>query len=444
MRRFSPSANTLAQYASYVVAVIFVLLPFHALFTTWLGSHFGHLDLFRIWKELLIVVLLPIATYLVWVNPQLRLWIKKNWLPRLIFGYTVLSMVLGLLARAAGRVNSVALIYGLLANLRYLGFFLLTFVLASHSAMLKQHWRKLVLMPGIIVVVFGLLQRTLLPYDFLRHFGYGPTTIPAYQTVDQKIQYQRIQSTLKGANPLGAYLVVLVTLILGLKAKRRWLQAVTLVATLVVLFFTYSRSAYIGAAMSAVLLLYWRMQKTTWRQTITVLTAGVVVVAGLSIVALRHNRVVENTFFHTDNTSKSSQSSNAGRATALKGGLHDIIHEPLGRGPGTAGPESVRNNHPARLAENYYLQIGQEVGIAGLVLFLAINVVVAQALWLRRADPLARILLASLVGITCINLLSHAWSDDTLALLWWGLGGLALAPDILKQKKYGHSKEKTA
>jgi hypothetical protein len=44
--------------------------------------------------------------------------------------------------------------------------------------------------------------------------------------------------------------------------------------------------------------------------------------------------------------------------------------------------------------------------------------------------------LASLIGISVINLVSHAWMDDTLSLLWWGLAGIALAPAIIKGKHY--------
>ncbi|HEU4984309.1 MAG TPA: hypothetical protein VFT58_01605, partial [Nitrososphaera sp.] len=75
----------------------------------------------------------------------------------------------------------------------------------------------------------------------------------------------------------------------------------------------------------------------------------------------------------------------------------------------------------------------QEVGVVGLLLFIAINVQAAALLWLRRNNVLARILLASLVGITLVNFLSHAWTDETTSLLWWGLAGLALAPALPKQ-----------
>ena len=103
------------------------------------------------------------------------------------------------------------------------------------------------------------------------------------------------------------------------------------------------------------------------------------------------------------------------------------MREPFGRGVGTAGPASVYNRGKGRVAENYFIQIGQEAGWIGLMLFLLINAGVGYLLWVRRADPLALSLLAGLIGLSFVNLLSHAWSDDTLAYVWWGLAGIAMA-----------------
>ena len=60
-------------------------------------------------------------------------------------------------------------------------------------------------------------------------------------------------------------------------------------------------------------------------------------------------------------------------------------------------------------------------------MFVLINAGVGYLLWLRRADPLALTLFASLIGLTLVNMLSHAWADDTLAYVWWGLAGVAMA-----------------
>jgi hypothetical protein len=119
----------------------------------------------------------------------------------------------------------------------------------------------------------------------------------------------------------------------------------------------------------------------------------------------------------------------------MKSGLHDVLHQPFGRGPGSAGPASVYNNHPPRIAENYYIQVAQETGWVGLLLFLLINAGVGYLLYVRRRDPLAVMLYGSLIGISFINLLSHAWADDTLAYVWWGLAGVAMVPLPEAQKQ---------
>jgi hypothetical protein len=72
------------------------------------------------------------------------------------------------------------------------------------------------------------------------------------------------------------------------------------------------------------------------------------------------------------------------------------------------------------IAENYYLQVGQEVGWLGLGLFVVILGTIAWRLWYQKTELLAVLLLASLAGISLVNFLNHAWTDDTLSLLWWG------------------------
>ena len=71
----------------------------------------------------------------------------------------------------------------------------------------------------------------------------------------------------------------------------------------------------------------------------------------------------------------------------------------------------------------------------GMAMIAAIMFLVAKELWQRRDDNLARILLASFIGLTFINLISHAWTDDTLSYLFWGLAGIACAPTLVKPKR---------
>ena len=425
----SPSISKVANILSLIIAGILVLLPFHAVFTTWIGSNVQNLDLIRIWKEIILFAVTPLAFWVGWKQPKLKKWLTESWIVRLFGIYILLHLIVGAWALKAGNLSAEALIYSLIINLRFIGFFIICYLAASSSKVLKDNWRSILLIPAGIVIFFGLIQKFLLPYDFLRHFGYGPSTIPAYQTVDSNIDYRRIQSTLRGANPLGAYLVLIIPALL-LLIKSEFLKVAALASAFIVLFFTYSRSAWVGTVIAIGIILLWsirRVKKLPW------ILGAVLTCVTVGFLLASNNQAAEKTILHS-NDSSVSESSNSVRLDSLKRGASDIIHEPLGRGPGTAGPASTRNDQSARISENYYLQIGQEVGVVGMILFAGINVLVGLELWKRKNEVLPRILLASLAGLTFVDMLSHAWTDDTLCYLWWGFAGIALAP-LAKTKK---------
>lgn len=290
-----------------------------------------------------------------------------------------------------------------------------------------------------------MLQKFLLPYDFLRHFGYGKGIIAAFHTIDNDPDLVRLQSTLRGPNPLGAYLVLTIPVLWfskdgSWKQAKRWLL---IAVSVTVLFFTYSRSAEIGLALTLGLLAWWEINRRTsnlqglslQRRQLAVFVSAILILVIGGLYVFRNSQTVQETFLHDSPVVSSAQTSNEVRFESISKAASDVIHQPLGRGPGTAGPASARNDHPARISENYFLQIGQEVGVIGITLFIAINILVAKELLRRRADMLARILLAALVGLTFVNLLSHAWADDTLSYLWWGLAGIAVAiPAVISKK----------
>ncbi len=422
----------ISAYATGLLALVCVVVPFHAFLTVWAGASFGSYTVWRAWPEILLGVLVVLAVVVVWRRPEQFKVLRRDPLLACIGAYAALHVAIGLWALVAQRVNLIALLDGLVLNLRPVLFLAVGWIVGLQNGWLHQNWRKVLIVPATVVVVFGLLQIFVLPPDFLRHFGYGPVTIPAYETVDQKLDYVRVQSTLRGANPLGAYVVVALVALAAVGWRRRttWIKgllAADVVGAIVVLMYTYSRSAYLGAA-TALGVFAWLSIKNHRMKQYLVLGATTVLLFGAGVtITLRNNDHIQNTFFHTDEHSQSAHSSNQDRSSALQNGLRDMVHQPLGTGPGTAGPASVHNNHTVRLAENYFLQIGQEVGWLGLGLFVVISLLVAAKLWAQKTDPLARLLLASLVGITLVNMLSHAWTDETLAIIWWSLAGVALA-----------------
>ncbi|KKU20431.1 MAG: hypothetical protein UX30_C0001G0039 [Candidatus Saccharibacteria bacterium GW2011_GWA2_46_10] len=430
---FRPST---AEKLSWIVAAILVLLPFHALLTTWAGSNLGHLDLFRIWKEIILTLILPLAAYLAWTSPQIKHWLLNSWVTRLFGVYILLHAILGVWALLTDKTTGSAVVYSLIVNLRFVGFWLICAVLAARSDFLEKHWQKILIIPAAVVIIFGIFQALALPMDFLRHFGYGPETIPAFQTVDSKPELQRIQSTLRGANPLGAYLVLIIPAVLLIVRQNRIFQVGLLIGAIYGLYYTYSRSAWLGLGLALITLLVMsRKIKLTKQLLAAGVLAALIVLAG-TLQFLRTNQSVQDALLHTSQTSNVAVTSNEARLSAMRQGASDVTSEPLGRGPGTAGPASFRNEgHQPRISENYFLQIGQEVGILGMAMIAAIMFLVAKELWQRRDDNLARILLASFIGLTFINLISHAWTDDTLSYLFWGLAGIACAPTLVKPKR---------
>lgn len=435
------AVDSLTRYGSYAAAVVLMLAPFGALLTTWLGSNFGHLDVFRIWKELIMIPLTLMALWLLVKSPEVLEWLKKSKLLNLILLYVGWNILATIFALWTDKVNSSAAIYALLVNSRFLIFFIVTLVLATRSEFLPSNWKKLVMWPAAAVCLFAALQIFVLPNDFLTHFGYGDTTIPAFHAIDQKDGFQRAQSTLRGPNPLGAYLVIILSAVSAWAYSKRFHDAKLnglLLIVVLALFLSHSRSAWLGSLLAVGLFAWWSMNHQKYKKLLTVGLVGLAIIAGATL-QLRNNDYFQNVVFHTDENSLSSDSSNEDRADALRQGFEDVVSEPWGRGPGTAGPASFRNDHSPRIAENYYLQIGQELGIFGMTAFLAVNLLVAFALW-RRHDQMSMILIASLAGITLINMLSHAWADDTLAYVWWGLAGIALArpQTVILNKKRKH------
>jgi len=432
-KSLAQKTNRLATYMAVVILVVFLLLPFHALLTTWAASNFGYVDQFKVWKEAIILLLSLGCVVLLIIDKPLRQQFFKSKLAGLIALYILLGLLRTIYGYSQGALGLEAIAFGVIGEWRYLAFFLVVGLVTARSNLLQRLWPFAVIAPATVVVLFGLLQQFVLDKNFLAHFGYGPGTIPPYQSVDQKTGFARIQSTLRGPNPLGAYLTMIVTFVTGLFYRfksYRFSFGFLGVASIILMFYTYSRSAWVGLVIS---LATWSIlviqNKKVLKLTMIAGVVGLICLAA-AVYSLRHNNYVQNVFFHTDETSMSGTSTNFLRTQAITDGLKDVIDYPLGQGLGSAGPPSARSTAP-NIAENYYIQVAQETGIIGLLIYLAITVGVAYRLFERRDQLLCQVLFASLIGLSAINLVSHAWMDDTISLMWWGLAAIALTPVII-------------
>ena len=283
----------------------------------------------------------------------------------------------------------------------------------------------------------------ILPTNFLNQFGYEQgVTIDPMINIDEQPDQTRIMSTLRGPNPLGAYLLLPGTVAFILIVKKfTWLKKrltvrsktqlltsiIALMLLIVALYGSHGRAAWIGFAVSiGICLLAVLPQKIK----IFVGIAGILVasLAGIGIYTYRHTPFVQTVILHDNPETGAELTSNDAHIAAARQGLEDIAERPLlGCGPGCAGPASFYNEQSGiNLAENYFIQIGQQVGVGGVVLFLLICMLIGKELWQRRKSSLGLALFASLIGISVANVLLHVWADDTLAYVWWGLAGALL------------------
>ncbi len=426
---------------------IMILLPFHAFISTWGGTTIGPLWAWKAWKEVLLATLVVLGFAQCFIDRELLGTLWHSWVTRLIVVYGILHVVIALVV---GNQTD-ALVFGLAINLRIVSFLLVSEIVAYYLTPSRRELLYILLIPAGGVVLFGLLQMFVLPYDFLSWFGYKTNvTIAPYNTIDQQLNQLRAMSTLRGPNPLGAYLILpgIVLFWMTLEYLRKYrkkhltpdlvrlvIATSAFISLLVVLYSSHSRSAWLGFMAALGLYIFMRVSRTFKLALLGIGVVGMLLVGG-GIYQYRNTPFVQNVILHDNPEIGPEETSNQGHIDSLKQAVSDIAERPLtGCAPGCAGPASFYDEDGARLAENYYLQVGQEVGLLGLLLFAGISVLVGLELYRRRLNSMALILFVTLIGISVANLLLHVWADDTLAYVWWGVAGVVLVtpPRILNK-----------
>lgn len=414
----------------YSLFAIIALMPFHAFLTTWLAGNSDYLLWVRAWKEIVLAALFFIGLYFFITDKELRTAIWSRTINKLILAYGLwLLFVSSLLSR-----DSDALVQGLAINMRFLTVFVLMQIVLFYKPVSRKLIYQLITVPAVGVVVFGLMQMFILPRDILTHFNYSKkTSIPPYFTIDEQLTNLRFASTLAGPNTLGAYLVLPILLIFQ-RGKKLLMDesikkiigpALLFAGMLIVMYGTHSRSAWLALAVSFAVYVILSMPKK-WRTAFIIFGSGLILIAGLATYQYRDTQFVQDVVLHDDPVEGGEVSSNLGHLEAMQSGFEDIYKKPLlGCGVGCAGPASVRTEE-TKIAENYYLQIGQEAGVVGAGLFITLIILVGIELYKKRQDSLALIMLASLVGLSFSNLLLHTWADETLAIIWWSIAAVSV------------------
>ncbi len=400
----------------------------HTPLTLWLGTILPAWSLvIKSWKELLMgvcLVLLVVAA----VRCKKLNELLSDRLLQLGLVYAGLHFVM-MMVFQNGLVSAGA---GLLIDLRYVLYFVLVYAFLR----LYPEWRKRFVVAfgagAVIILGFALLQVTVLPKDILAHIGYSKATISPYLTVDENPAFIRINSTLRGPNPLGAYSVMVLGIMAAYVVRRTamakqyaWIIVAVAVAACMALAASYSRSSLIAAVVTLVTVTLLAVTPTL-RKRLTVGFAVLLVVAAAAIFLLRDSYVVSNIILHDNPATGANVDSNEGHAESLIDGMGRLLRQPLGAGVGSTGSASLIGDDPV-IIENQYLLIAHEVGWAGLALFTWLFVEILKRLWRQRQTVLGLGVFGGGVGLACIGLLLPVWTDDTVSIVWWGLAAVAIA-----------------
>ena len=428
-------SNILIAFLGVCFVVILVLLPVHAFLSTWGGTTAGPLLVWKSWKEILLACLVPIVGAVCWLRPDITKRITASKLNWAVVAYTALTFIMTFVSSA----SSNAAIAGLLMNLRFLAMFVLGELLLASGARwvvkLKTGATSWLVATGVFLGVLAVLQVTVVPKNYLAQFGYSKdTTIAPYILVDQDPNALRAFATMRGPNTLAAYLLLplAVALLMCWQNKRAWWAFCSAGVMIIALVLTGSRSAWLGAAAMFVVVAYAILPHQKLLSWLKFGTIPVIAIVTLVLWLAITVPAVRLAVFHSGGNGQAESltegSSDKHLQATLNGARIALMH-PLGLGVGAAGPASFYNTNGGSIPENYYVQIAEEVGLIGLVLFLAINFHVGRILW-RQKELLPRALFASFIGISVINLFLHGWADDPTAMTWWAIAGLFM----MKQK----------
>ena len=404
----------------------------HAPLSVWLGVQYPEYSLLiKTWKEIALGLCLLFVCFLVTRAGKWRVLLTDT-VMRVAAGYAALHVAL-LAWQYQGAGPALA---GLLIDLRII----VIFVVIYTTLYLFPQYRRLFVIAGVsgaaVVLGFAGLQLTVLPVDVLRYIGYDQTTILPYLTVDLNNEYVRINSTLRGPNPLGAYAGAAITIIaayiacnrLRLSKARIAFVAVLAACSLAALWVSYSRSSMIGAVCMLLAVIaavgFHRIPRRWLYAGIGAIGVTVIVVA-----ASWNTPFVSNVIRHSNPAGGSAQKSDDGHALSLRDGAQLMLVQPLGAGIGSAGSASLQGSEPL-IIENHYLFIAHETGWLGLGLFAWLFGLIIKRLYNRRADWLSLGLFASGVGLAVIGIFLPVWADDTVGIVWWGLAAVALAPVV--------------
>ncbi|MFH0851207.1 MAG: O-antigen ligase family protein [Candidatus Peregrinibacteria bacterium] len=476
------SAQGRQRLRERLTLLLFALLPLHAFLVTagtklLMGKGHAPLPYLALWKEALLGAILVLVIMEVlrkmrgvcsmqYPSTPLRAGAvcRVDVIDVLILVLIILSVVVTAFTHADWKLA--------LLGFRYDFIPLVTFLVARRvewSETFRRATLKVLLWVGVIVSVCGILT-VFLPVKFFLWLGYSPAhslyfangPVAAFQQVSET-GLRRIQSTMSGPNQLGVWLLIPLSVLLvhmsswkATSDKRLAISTFAVCVLFVVsaLFLSFSRAAWIAAFVVCMVMLCRSVPRRLLRG---VAVGAVLIVVGIAVVA---SLLFPSVFFRL--------SSSRGHIVRPLQAIGRMVAHPFGEGLGAAGPASNRvsetcvflrpqddpswakttprlcvflgstqvqpADHVCRcpfLPENWYLQVGVEMGVLGFILFIILIVLVLRRLGMQYAvcsmqyvrgqwrPSLDSAIFLTFLGVSIAALFLHAWEDGAVAYTVW-------------------------
>ena len=245
-----------------------------------------------------------------------------------------------------------------------------------------------------------------------------------YNTGDER-PLRRLVSTF--LSPLAtAYLLLVAILLAATWQRARWLSALTGLLA-VGLLFTYSRTSIAALAVGLLVLAY--ALRSWW----PVAAAAVFLAAAFFFVRAYPDLAPETRYTpaeleiqrqggREEPTSAGpldpGEASFASHLDSLQEGVETVVTHPQGYGLGNAGVTAKRTGREIRAGESTYTELGVELGLLGMLAFVAWGIALLRVV-LRRAPWLG----ASLAAVLVLGIQTDVIGVHWLAFVLWTLAG---------------------
>lgn len=446
------SPDMLQNIRERLSLVLLFLLPLHAFLVTvftklFKGVGSAPMTELTLWKEALLFLIVLISFIEIIKNSRRNIFLADR-IDALIISLFLLAAAITLFVRS----DVAHIMYGIKYDfLAILSFLILRRVVWTEGFLEKAF--RTILFSAVIVCLFGLLTY-FLPESFFTTLGYSnlhslyrpDNSLAAFQHLPNGLR--RLQATLSGPNQFGLWLLLPWSIALYSLQKdwNNWMFRLSAALIFSSIILTFSRSAWISTFVITLYFAQGLFKKNIHWKTFLKKKSILFALSSLSIILLVGIFLGKDILLRSNSTKEHF-------FRPLRA-LQSMIDAPLGRGLGTAGPATNRLSdtcvyleagsdiswtdslpelcvfvgetqvRPAHrvcdcpfLPENWYLQIGVELGFIGMLIFTALIFIVLSSI---QKQP---VLFASFLGISIAALFLHAWEDSAIAYSIWLLVG---------------------